>query len=235
MIDMINVDVTPVNALFSFSGSSAPGQATRLELDEAFNEIQNCNYLHNQYPLLFSDFGDTVVHTLSSIYQQTLGNHIQSKQHITIALNKSTRFDMQILSIIRMVINTLHMNEIDTAKKLINDYLLQLENHPQLVFKVATLFLDGDSNNPLENSNNLKTMLESAITLSTVSSDFVSLCCCYDSSSQPDSTQKQASLMIKRHNIITNTVSKEDQQLFFQSLISNSAAAANSTKSPNNK
>ncbi|GAM23247.1 hypothetical protein SAMD00019534_064220 [Acytostelium subglobosum LB1] len=116
---------------------------THYDLDSSFIELQNCVYLFQNHPLLFTDFGVSAIHTLSALYLQALGHPELSKPHIDISLHKAKRFDVQILSIIRLAIYNISTGEMETAKKIIRDYLSQLENHPQLLFKTTSLFLDG--------------------------------------------------------------------------------------------
>eukprot|EP01133_Synstelium_polycarpum_P007708 gene7708-9026_t len=116
---------------------------TRFDLEAAFIELQNTLHLNRTYPYLFIDVGENVIHTLAALYLQAIGHIQSSRDHINVALRSSKRFDLQILSIIRLVVCTLYLGEIDMAKLLIKDYLGQLENHPQLIFKCATLLLDG--------------------------------------------------------------------------------------------
>eukprot|EP01132_Coremiostelium_polycephalum_P001409 gene1409-1778_t len=116
---------------------------TALELDFAFCEIQNCWAIYQSYPTLFQDGAESVIHIISALYLQTVGQIPISKDHLTLALKKAPRFDTQIQCIMRLITCYMYMGEIDRASNLMNDYIVQLENHPQLILRSTALFLEG--------------------------------------------------------------------------------------------
>ncbi|KYQ89573.1 hypothetical protein DLAC_09527 [Tieghemostelium lacteum] len=117
---------------------------TGMEIERAFSELKYCLEIYSTYPMLFNDgSAECTCHYLSGLYCQALGNHTLSLDHFRLALKKSNRFDTQIHCILRMISAHLSLNEIERATSLMNEYLVQLENHPQLILRSTSLFLHG--------------------------------------------------------------------------------------------
>ncbi|EGG17874.1 hypothetical protein DFA_08875 [Cavenderia fasciculata] len=123
-------------------------QISIMDLDSSLTTIKQIQLLISNYPTLYVDIGENTLYTLSSIYLQSISQYQLSNDFIHFALTKSSRFDTQILSIIRLVISTILLNNFerviinDESEQIIKEYLLPLETHPQLLFRTSFLLLD---------------------------------------------------------------------------------------------